>query len=223
VIDHNGQLKRFMEASRMFSKFLNLDPEKQDRIINAATKVFAQKGYQNASTNEIVKEAEISKGLLFHYFSNKKDLYLFLYDHLMEIFTKEIYEKINWNEKDIFNKFRQTALIKLELFQQYPEMFKFIKAVYIEDSSDVKLDLDRRNREILTDSYEKLFTDIDFSKFKEGIDIKKAMNIIVWTLEGFAYQQQDKETLLNLDETKLRELIVEMDLYIETLKKAFYQ
>jgi AcrR family transcriptional regulator len=49
----------------MFSKFLSLDREKQDRILNAAIKEFALKGYKNASTNEIVREAEISKGLLF--------------------------------------------------------------------------------------------------------------------------------------------------------------
>ena len=45
----------------MYSKFLNLDKEKQDRIINAALKEFALKGYDNASTNEIVKSSEISK------------------------------------------------------------------------------------------------------------------------------------------------------------------
>ena len=50
----------------MFSKFLNLELEKQDRIINAAIKEFAQKGYDKASTNEIVKEAGISKGLLYN-------------------------------------------------------------------------------------------------------------------------------------------------------------
>lgn len=61
----------------MFAKFLSLDKEKQDRIINAAMKEFAQKGYDKASTNEMVKEAGISKGLLFHYFQNKKQLYFF--------------------------------------------------------------------------------------------------------------------------------------------------
>ena len=60
----------------MFSKFLNLD-EKQDRILNAAIKEFAQKGYDSASTNEIVKEAGISKGLLFHYFKIKSSYFSF--------------------------------------------------------------------------------------------------------------------------------------------------
>jgi TetR/AcrR family transcriptional regulator len=71
----------------MFSKFLNLDKEKQDRIINAAIKEFAEKGYDRASTNEIVKEAGISNGLLFHYFQNKKQMFLFLFDYCYELVT----------------------------------------------------------------------------------------------------------------------------------------
>ena len=52
----------------MNEKFFELKKEKQDRMINAALKVFSQYGYNHASTDEIVKEAQIIKGLLFHYF-----------------------------------------------------------------------------------------------------------------------------------------------------------
>ena len=50
----------------MNEKFFDLNREKQDRMINAALCVFAQNGYRHASTDTIVKEAGISKGLLFH-------------------------------------------------------------------------------------------------------------------------------------------------------------
>ena len=65
----------------MNEKFFDLQREKQDRIINAALKIFAQNGYKHASTDVIVKEAGISKGLLFHYFSSKSGLYSFLFDY----------------------------------------------------------------------------------------------------------------------------------------------
>ena len=41
----------------MNEKFFDLKKEKQDRMINAALKVFAENGYGHASTDEIVKEA----------------------------------------------------------------------------------------------------------------------------------------------------------------------
>ena len=52
----------------MNDKFFDLKQEKQDRMINASLKIFSRGGYRHASTDEIVKEAGISKGLLFHYF-----------------------------------------------------------------------------------------------------------------------------------------------------------
>ncbi|MBR6395680.1 MAG: helix-turn-helix transcriptional regulator, partial [Lachnospiraceae bacterium] len=59
----------------MNERFFELKKEKQDRMINAALRVFSQYGYRHASTDEIVREAGISKGLLFHYFESKKGLY----------------------------------------------------------------------------------------------------------------------------------------------------
>ncbi|WP_234970565.1 TetR/AcrR family transcriptional regulator [Aedoeadaptatus urinae] len=44
----------------IYSKFNNLKPEKQKQIINAAIKEFVRNGFEKASTNEIVKRANIS-------------------------------------------------------------------------------------------------------------------------------------------------------------------
>ncbi|MGF9966971.1 TetR/AcrR family transcriptional regulator [Bacillus rhizoplanae] len=207
----------------MYSKFLNLDKEKQDRIINAAIKEFAQKGYDKASTNEIVKEAGISKGLLFHYFQNKKQLYLFLYEHMIEILMEKITEKINWDEKDIFVRYRQIALLKIEVYQIYPEMLNFIKSIYKDSSPDVKIDINRREKKLLENSLNKLFSDIDLSKFKKGIDIKKAINIINWTLEGFAYQMQEKALSLSLEQIDSEETMAEMEEYLKILRNSLYE
>ena len=65
----------------MNEKFFDLKKEKQDRMINAALKVFALHGYRHACTDDIVKEAAISKGLLFHYFGSKLGVYAFVYDY----------------------------------------------------------------------------------------------------------------------------------------------
>lgn len=207
----------------MFSKFLNLASEKQDRILNAALKEFAQKGYQKASTNEIVKEAGISKGLLFHYFSNKKDMYLFLYSHFMDISLKEILEKIDWSEKDIFKRYKLIGQLKFELFQKYPEMFNFIKSVYTEDAPEVKKEIDQKNKQLKDSGYKDMFGDIDVTKFKEGLDIGKTLNIIFWSLEGFAYRQQDKAIAVEFNQEFLDEVMREMEAYCEILQAAFYK
>lgn len=207
----------------MFSKFLSLDPEKQKRILNAAIKEFAQKGYKNASTNQIVKDADISKGLLFHYFNNKKDLYLFLYDHFIEIFIEHIKEKVDWDDKDIFNRNRQIAGLKMELFHKHPEIFTFFTSVFSEDENEIKNDMKARREKFMNNNYKEILSDIDLTKFKEDLDVEKTLNIITWSLEGFSNRQQEKSRGLSLDQINLDETLAELDDYIEVLKKSFYK
>jgi len=57
-------------------RFENIDPERKKKILDAARLEFIRKGYDGASLNTIVREAEISKGSLYYYFEDKTDIYL---------------------------------------------------------------------------------------------------------------------------------------------------
>lgn len=207
----------------MFSKFLNLQSEKQERILNAAMKEFAQKGFKNASTDEIVKEANISKGALFHYFNNKKDLFLFLYDYSIKIFIVKFFEKIDLSERDILLRWRQIGLLKIELIKQYPELFDFLLLANIEEADEVKRELDTRNQEIIIDSYNKLFKDIDTSKFKESVDVKRSIDIIIWTMEGITNREKRRVKTLLVDQAYYDHVLADMEQYIEVLRECFYK
>ena len=74
----------------MNERFFELTEEKQLRIINAGFEVFAQNEYKRASTDEIGRLSDISKGLLFYYFHNKKSFYLFLFDYAFDRLTKYV-------------------------------------------------------------------------------------------------------------------------------------
>src|SRR5699024_12387316 len=87
----------------MYSKFKNLKSEKQEEIINAAIKEFVRSGFDKASTNEIVKEAKISKGSLFNYSHSQKDLYLYLIYYCNKI-SEHLYNKIDTEERDLFKR-----------------------------------------------------------------------------------------------------------------------
>ena len=64
-------LSWIVEVTKVNEKFWDLKKSKQDNMINGSLKVFAAGGFRHASTDEIVAEAEVSKGLLFHYFYSK--------------------------------------------------------------------------------------------------------------------------------------------------------
>jgi AcrR family transcriptional regulator len=207
----------------MFSKFLSIDTEKQTKILNAAIKQFAQKGYKNASTNEIVKEAEISKGLLFHYFKNKKELYLFVYDYCIEVLINDFYNKINLSESDIIVRLRQFALVKLKMLERYPDIIRFVEVAYMEDSVDVKNEVEERKNRLINNNLGKAFEGIDVSKFKEGMDVEKAINIIVWTFEGISGTEIKKAKLTSSGEIDYKKIFDEADVYIDMFKKWFYK
>jgi TetR/AcrR family transcriptional regulator, fatty acid metabolism regulator protein len=56
---------------------------KHSKIITAATKVFAQKGFFNARISDIAKEAKVADGTIYLYFNNKFDI-------LLSVFEEEI-------------------------------------------------------------------------------------------------------------------------------------
>ena len=206
----------------MNTKFLSIPLEKQERILNAAMNEFADRGYSSASTNEIVKQAEISKGLLFHYFDNKKQLFLYIYDYCLDISLKEFYGHVDADETDLFEKIRQIQQLKLEIAERHPAFFRFFETAYADTSPDIKDELDQRNTAILVESMGKLFHNIDVSKFKEGVDVQRCINILMWSLEGLGNQllKQAKLAGTSLDYTAAN---AEVEEYINVLKLSFYK
>lgn len=207
----------------MFTKFFNLEKEKQDRILNAAIKEFAQKGFDNASTNEIVKEAEISKGLLFHYFGNKKQMFFFLFDQGIELITEEFYKKIDLRETDFFARVRQSVLIKMELLNIYPDIFKFIETAYLEDSPEVKVELEKKIKELNQINISKVYEGIDYSKFRDDMDITKILKIITWSFEKMSDEELSKVKVIPDYQIDYQKIQAELEEYLEIMTKCFYK
>ena len=55
--------------------------ERQSQIMDAAMKVFTQKGYANARVDDIVDASGLSKGAIYHHYEGKKDIFLALIEH----------------------------------------------------------------------------------------------------------------------------------------------
>jgi TetR/AcrR family transcriptional regulator len=137
--------------------------------------------------------------------------------------VEEYFNKMDHEERDLFNKLRQGALLKLELFRRYPDMYNFILAAYYETSTEVKEDIAEKNKKYTEFSLAKMYENIDISKFKEDVDVMKAMNIIFWTVEGYAGRHQEKLKKFDYYETNFNEMVAEIDVYFDMLKKCFYK
>ena len=58
--------------------FYNLRESKKQRIFSASVQEFATRRFSDASINQIIKGAQISRGSFYQYFQGKEDLYLYV-------------------------------------------------------------------------------------------------------------------------------------------------
>ena len=164
----------------MNSKFFELKKEKQDRMINAALKVFAVNGYRHASTDDVVKEANISKGLLFHYFENKLGVYQFAYDYAVRYMSLELSTFVNSREKDLFEIAKQMQSARLDAMKGYPYMQQFLARSHSEDANEVLLIIGQK-KDILENAYQDVYRRIDFNSLPRGTDAR-----LLWQMMNHA-------------------------------------
>ena len=81
--------------------------DKHRKIIRAATKVFAKKGFFNARISDIAKEAKVADGTIYLYFNNKFDI-------LLSVFEQEIGKLIE--HVTLLLEKESSSRVKLEIF-----------------------------------------------------------------------------------------------------------
>ena len=167
----------------MNSNFFNLKKEKQDRMINAALKVFATQGYRHGSTDDIVREAAISKGLLFHYFGNKLGVYNFVYDYSVRYMKLELNSTVDKGEKDLFEVMKQIECARMHAMRGYPYMQQFINRSMWEDSYEALLSVEEK-RNGLEETYAAVVGQIDYSALPEAVDGEKLRKMLELTSKG---------------------------------------
>ena len=168
----------------MNPKFFDVKKQKQDAIVNAAIKVFAENGYRKASTDVIVKEAGISKGLLFHYFESKIGVYEFVYDYSIKYVMLELTQTINRKETDFFAIQGMIELTKLRVMKSYPYMQQFLSSVKYETHPDA-LKVLEASENTIDSAYDDVYRRADISKFRKPVDLKKIVKMIGWMSDGF--------------------------------------
>lgn len=152
-------------------------------MINAALKAFAVGGYRHASTDDIVRDAAISKGLLFHYFESKLGLYTFIYDYSVRYMTLELKTAVSPKETDMFELLKQVEQAKLQALKGYPYMQQFLVRSLREDVSEALL-ASEEMRAAISEVYDTIRQRMDFSVLPVGVDGGRLCKMLDFTIEG---------------------------------------
>lgn len=152
-------------------------------MINAALKIFALNGYKHASTDDIVAEAGISKGLLFHYFGSKLGLYSFLYDYSVRFMKLELTSGVSSTETDYFEIRKQMEYAKMQVLKNYPYMQGFLNRCKSEDVSEALMAIEKQ-RDVIQDVYAVLKNQTDRSLFLSDVEFDKLDAMLDYTISG---------------------------------------
>ena len=71
-----------------------MGPDKKEAILKAASKLFLEKGYCGASTNDIASEAGVNKSALHYYFTSKENIFFLLHKENIDELLTPFLEKV---------------------------------------------------------------------------------------------------------------------------------
>lgn len=136
--------------------------EKYNRILEAANKLFNEKGYYNTTTADISKEANVATGSVYAYFEDKKDIYIRVIEMINDKFIypthdfwKENIDKQLNNEdeaKDIFRIFIKLMIEKHNFSKTFHDEMEAL-TLLDEDIAAIRNEQTRKRDESILDIF----------------------------------------------------------------------
>lgn len=185
----------------------------RERILSAALVEFGAKGYEGVSINAICSETQIPKGLLYHNFKNKDDLYLQCvrrcYDQMVEYLSAQ--EPLRHDaEEDM----KALLMLRQRFFLENPHHANLFFRALLQPPNHLLAELHEARRPFdafCTERYRSILTAIPL---RDGITEQKALEYFSVFLEMFngyfqskAAQGDNYRALMEDHEEKLFEIL----------------
>ncbi len=94
---------------------------KYNRIIAAATKTFAEKGFFKSTVSDVARAAEVAEGTIYLYFKNKDDLLISIFESSMDMFIREMDQALE-GITDVKERLRRLITLHLSLVEAHREL-----------------------------------------------------------------------------------------------------
>ena len=172
----------------MNGKFFELPAEKQQRIINAGFRVFSENSYKKSPMSEIAAAAGISKSLLFHYFRNKKELYMFLWDKAADITMQYLNDYNCYEPADLFEMMERGMRAKFRIMEEYPCMAAFAVKAFYEKDAEICEEVQKSYRKLFDIKAANTLAALDPESFVPGLDLRMMYREMYWASEGYLWE-----------------------------------
>ena len=171
----------------MNERFFLLPQEKQNAIINAGFQVFSANTYKKTPVSEIAENAGISKALLFHYFHNKKELYVYLFTYAKQITHLELERAGTPKSADFFTLLEVNLRVKCNLTRKYPFVSAFTMRAFYEQEPEIKAAIQHVFADTYAESSAVLKMSLAHANLRAGVDHDLMYQEITWALDGYLH------------------------------------
>ncbi len=172
----------------MNERFFKLPKEKQQRILDAGYRVFAQNSYRKSPVGEIAAAAGISKSLLFHYFHNKKELYLFLWDQAAARTMQYLDAERCYEPTDLFEMMERGMRAKFRLIEREPHMAAFTVKAFYEKDEELSVEIQQSYVRLFDKKAMHALAALDPAAFVPGLDLQMMYREMYWASEGYLWE-----------------------------------
>lgn len=176
----------------MNEKFFSLPEEKRLAIINAGYRVFSKNSYKKSPVSEIADEAGISKSLLFHYFKNKKELYLYLLNNAADTTFTYLQDYRCYEDEDVFEIMLNGLKAKVSLMKKYPDLTAFTLKGYYETDPEIVREIQEIIGRVASFQNNQQMLKLDPEKFIPGLDLQMMYMDMYLASEGFLWEKSQQ-------------------------------
>ncbi len=112
-------------------RFLHLPDIKREKIKRAAIREFSKFSFSDVSINQIIKEADISRGSFYTYFEDKEDLLAYLLRDFQETCKRWFFQNLELCEGNIYQVFWNSILVLINYGREQQD-FIFYKNIFLD-------------------------------------------------------------------------------------------
>lgn len=184
-----------------------------EKIINAAIIEFGTKSYEGASLNNVCNEHDISKGLIYHHFKNKDDVYLqcanVCFQKLMTYLSK-----LEVRDMDVRRYLKELFNYRLQFFHDNPAYCRFFFYAVLQPPKHLLPQIKLIRNDFDSFNIQQFKNIIEQVTLRSGITEKESLEYFCYFQDMFntywgnkLYEGIDFDALIEKHETKLVNMI----------------
>jgi len=207
------------------TQFFGLSQERQQNIIQVSLREFALYGYDVASTNRIVKEAGISKGVLFKYFDSKDSLFLYICELAITELGAALPIANPESVDDPFAWLVDLSIRKITYSIEHPLTYQLLMRVAKQPKHEVYAKIMHRAVGMSQALMSQLAARLPTQRLRTGVTWERVFAIVNWVAQGLEakYFASIPDVISDDLSQSFQPLINELEFYFEMIKSGIYR